>query len=140
MSEQSPMVGRKKRHQILLDLHRIGLFGETKQAAEASDMRIDHHSFVDSIGVAEDNVGGFATHAGERGQVGNGFGDFSVKVVDQPVRHSDQVFRLAAEKSGCPHQLFHIFLFGVCELLRCGIPLKERRCNQIHAPVGALCA
>ena len=63
MRQHRPTFAREQLHQILLDLHRVGLRGESEAMAHAPDVRIDDDALVLIEGVSENDVRGLSTDA-----------------------------------------------------------------------------
>ena len=66
---ESPIVPRNQIHQNLLDLNRIRLVGETEADAQAANVSIHDHTFIQVKCVAEDDVGGFSADTGKPGEL-----------------------------------------------------------------------
>ena len=61
VTKQRPLFLRHQLHQVLLNFFRCPMFCEAESMRQSPDMGIDDHADVDVEGVAEDNVGSFAT-------------------------------------------------------------------------------
>ena len=96
MRKKGPILLRNEFHQDRLDLFRVGLAGEAEPGGEARDVGIDHNPDVDAVGVAENDVRRFASHAGELHERLHGRGNFSVVLLNEEPAAGADVFGLVA--------------------------------------------
>ena len=124
--------------EVFFDFDRVFLLGQTEALAQAGDVGVDDDAGFDAVGVAEDDIGGFAS---DPGQMGEGFefaGDFAFVVVDEGLGGGADIFRFVAEEAGGADEVFEVFLargshaFGVREFL------EEGGGHHVDAHVGAL--
>src|SRR4029077_8358237 len=64
MGENGPFLLRNEFHEVLLDLHRIRMRGESQASGDACDVSVDHDAHRQIEGVAENDVRRLAAHAG----------------------------------------------------------------------------
>lgn len=64
VAQEGPAVAGEKRHEFAFDGDRVGLAGEPQAACDTLDVGIDDEAGIDTEGVAEDDVGGFAPDPG----------------------------------------------------------------------------
>src|SRR5206468_3444082 len=83
-----------------LDLHGVGLLRQPQEAAEALDVRVHDHAFVFSEPSAEDDVGGLATDAGQRGELFHCLGHLAAVPFDERLGHADDRLGLVPEEAG----------------------------------------
>src|SRR4051812_29080578 len=103
--EQGPLIARKERHQILLDLHGIGVRREGETLADARDVRVDDDTLVAIEGVAENDVRCLAAHTRQIDELLHlGWNDAAV-FFGNGVRHPDETPRLVTEE---PSALDHL--------------------------------
>lgn len=69
MTERDPLILGNEPHEVLFNLLRVFLSGETQPLTDACDVGIHNHSRRDSISGSQDDVGCFSSHAGERDQI-----------------------------------------------------------------------
>src|SRR5688572_13092428 len=100
MGEQAPALLREELHQLALDLLGIGLSTEAEQFAQPGDMGIDRHSFVDLVGISQNDVGGLPPYAGEPAKFLHGPRYFAAVVGHESLSHADQAPGLVPKESG----------------------------------------
>lgn len=136
--KERPILLRDELHQDRLDFFRIGLAGEAEPGGEARDVGIDHHADVDAVGVSENDVGGFASDAGELHERVHGCGNFSVVVLDEELAAGADVFGLVAVEADGAEVVFERGGIGVGVVAGGAIILKERGRDFVDLHVGAL--
>jgi len=105
MAQQRPLFLRHDILQRLFNLCRIPLARQTEALRQTRDMSIDDHAMVCVEGVAENDIGGFASHAAELNEGFHCGWDFSGVSLDERARsrskkHDAAVLRMAARKNG----------------------------------------
>src|SRR5438270_11121181 len=65
MCEERPLFPRKERHQVLLDLHWIGVARQREPLSDARDMRVDDNALVALERVAENDIRRLSPNTGE---------------------------------------------------------------------------
>jgi len=138
VAPKRPVILRDDFHQVFFDFDRVGVFGQTEALAQAGHVGVDHDAGFDAVGVAEDDVGGFASDAGQMGERFEVSGDFAVMEPDQSLGGGDEVFRFVAEETGGADEVFDVLLLRGGEGLGVRVFPEERGCHQIDAHVGAL--
>ena len=138
MAPEGPGVLGDLFDEVFFDFDRVFLFGQAEALAQAGDVGVDDHASFDAVGVAEDDVGGFASDTREMGEGFEFAGDLAVMVLNQGLGGGADVFRFVAEEAGGADDFFEVFLargghaFGVGEFL------EEGGGHQVDAHVGAL--
>ena len=66
MREANPVLLGNDGYQVTLDLNRITMFRESKEARKTDDMCVDRNPLRVSVELAQDDVGGLAADAGQR--------------------------------------------------------------------------
>ena len=103
-------------HEILLNLDRIGMFGEVEPPRDTLDVRVHHNPRRDSIETTQDNIGCFASGSRNRDQLLHGLGDFAAEIGENLPGGSDQGLCLAAEETGGPDVIAKLFQICVGEV------------------------
>ena len=98
--EDRPLLARQQLHQILLDLHRLGLAGQPEPLRQPRDVRIDHDALVLAERGAEHDVRGLARDAGQLDQLLHRRRDLAAVSLDERLRHADQRLRLHPKEAG----------------------------------------
>ena len=138
VAPEGPGVLRDELDQVFFDFYRVGVPGQAEAFAQAGYVGVDDDPGFDAVGVAEDDVGRFASDPGEMGEGSEFAGDFALVVVDEGLRGGADIFRFVAEEAGGADDFFEVFLprgghaFGVGEFLEKGGG------HQVDAHVGAL--
>src|SRR5690606_27579268 len=125
-------------HEIAFDPDRVGLAREAEAPGEALDVRVDDDAFRLAERVAQDDVRGLAADAREADQRVHLRRDLAPVLVDQRVRHRDQVPRLAPEEAGRVDELFDLLLLRAGQVLWCRVPREEGGRDLVDPLVGAL--
>src|SRR5688572_28570325 len=108
MRELRPLLARNDLHQVLLDLDRIRLAGETEAERHARDMGVDDDALAPAERVAKDHVRRFAADARELRQLLHRARDIAAMLVDEGARHADEALRLLAEEAGALNAILQI--------------------------------
>ena len=124
--------------EVLFDFDRIFLLGQTEALAQAGDVGVDDDAGFDAVGVAEDDVGGFASDPGEMGEGFEFAGDFAFVVVDECLGGGTDIFRFVAEEAGGTDEVFEVFLARGGHAFGVRVFLEEGGGHQVDAHVGAL--
>jgi len=83
-------------HQVLLDADRVAEFGEAEPLREAADMGIHDDAFIFRKGISEDDIGRFASRAGNGGEFCQVIGNLARMALDEHLAHGANVFRLVS--------------------------------------------
>ena len=83
VGKQGPLFFGNNFHQGLLDFHGVVLAGETHPAGETAHMGVDHNPLGQVKSVAEDHIGGFASHAGKLMEMFHRPRNFAPVIFDQ---------------------------------------------------------
>ena len=124
--------------EIFFDFDRISVLGQSEAFAQAGDVGVDHNAGFDAVGVAEDDVGGFASDPGEMGEGFEFAGDFASVVVDEGLGGGADIFRFVAEEAGGTDEVFEVFLARGGHAFGVRVFLEEGGSHQVDAHVGAL--
>ena len=138
MTPEGPGVARDDFHQILFDFDRVGVLGQSEAFAQAGDVGVDDDTGFDAVGVAEDDIGGFASDAGE---VSEGFEisrNFTVMFPHEGLRGGDEILGLVAEETCGADDVFDVFLFGGSECFGVRVFFEKGGRHHVDAHVGAL--
>lgn len=107
------MLAREELHQLLLDFDRILGRGPAKPPAEAADVGIHDDASGGVEGVAEDDVGGFTSRAGDGDELVDRLRDLAMETLHEGGRHADQILGFVAEEACRSNKLFDVALIGV---------------------------
>ena len=136
--QECPLVAGEERHEVAFDLDGVGLPGQTQPGRNASDVGVHHHALIDAEGIAEHDVGGLPTNAGEDPQLLHRFGYITAVVRDEPLRHADQALRLVPEETSGPDDVLDLGRISYGQRRGVGIAGEQHRSDEIHPFVGAL--
>lgn len=125
-------------HQVLFDLDRVGVPGETQPLAQACDMSIDDHAGRNAKGGAQDDVGGLATHARQLDQRGQVLGHLAAMFSDQAAGGAGDALGLVAKEPGALDGPLEVGRAGGRQGLGVGVFGKQVRRDHVHPNVGAL--
>ena len=138
VAPMGPGVSGDNFHKVTFDFDRVAVLGESEALAEASNVRIDNDPGFDAEGVAENNVGGFASDAR---QVREGFqvaGNLAVMVLGDGGGRGADVFGFVAKEAGRADEFLDVFLRGGGHARCVGKLLEKRGGDHVDAFVGAL--
>ncbi len=128
---------RKRLAQLLLDDFRIVGLGDANPVRHSQHMTIDWQPWYPER-VAEDDVGGLATDAGQRRERVHVRRNISPVLLDEDARGADDGFRFRAKKTRRANLGFEIFRCGFRERGGIRVAREEPRRHQVHARVGGL--
>ena len=120
-----------------LHFHRVGLLCPAEPADKTPEVRVDRDA-GDAEGVAEDHVGGLATHSGQFHQVFQPRWHLAVVVSQQRCAEFEQRLGLGPEESQRADDPFEVGPVGTGHSSRIGVRREQRRSHGIHAPVRRL--
>ena len=138
MAEQRPIILRHEFHQFLFEFYRIGSLSEAEPVGKSRDVRVHHHTDIDTESIAEHHVCRFATDARERVEFIHRARNFATKFFHKCGAAGFNVLGLVTEKAGGLNGLLDFRQRRVGKVFGCFISLEQFRCNQIHALVSAL--
>jgi hypothetical protein len=124
--------------EVLFDFDRVFLSGQAKAPTQAGDVGVDDDTGLDSVGVAEDDVGGFASDAGKIRQGFQIFRDFAIVLLRDGLCGGDEILGFVAEKAGGADEILNVLLLGCGESLGVGVFAEEGGSHQVDADIGAL--
>lgn len=138
MAEKGPVVLRDEFHEVGLDLYRVVLTAEVESEGEAGNVSIDDDADVFAEGIAEDDVGGFASHAAEGGEFFHGIGNAAAVPFDDRLATGFDAFGFVPKKAGGLDGFLEFGRGGAGVVCGGGVFGEERRGDLIDAFVGAL--
>ncbi len=140
VAEVSPTRLRKEFHQVLLDADRVAEFGEAEPLGEAADMGIHDDAFIFRKGISEDDIGRFASRAGNGGEFCQGIGNFARMPLDEHLAHGADVFRLVPIESRGSDEALEFLLRNRGIVLRRAAALEKLKSNlqEVRARGGVL--
>src|SRR5690348_3311039 len=136
--EQRPLRPREKLHEILLDLDRIRLARERQTLAKARDVGVDHHPFIASERIPEDDICRLAAHTGQPDQLLHLRRYRATMSLRNHGRHPDEASRLGPEEARALYHLLELFELRSGERRGGCITSEQRRRDHIDALVSAL--
>ena len=101
-------------------------------------MGIDDDTGFNAVGVAEDDIGGFASDAGEVSEVLEILRNFTVMFPHEGFRGGDEILGFVAEETGGADEVFDVFLFGRSECFGVRVFFEKGGRHHVDAHVGAL--
>ena len=138
VAPEGPGVLGDNLYKIPFDFDGVFLFGEAEALAEAGDVGVDDDAGLDAVGVAQDDVGGFASDTGKIGQRFEIFRDLAAVLLRDGFGGSDEIFGFVAEEAGGADEVFDVFLLRGGESFGVGVFFKEGGRHHVDADVGAL--
>ena len=138
MAHQRPILGRNELLQINFNFFRRAVAAQFQPCHQARHMRIHHNSLGHAEGIAQDDIGRFASHPGQLHQFRHVARNFASVFFHQGTARSLNVFGFVPVEPGA----FNVFLqrrrrrFGIIPCRP--IFLEERLRHQIHPLVRAL--
>lgn len=136
-TEQPPLVGGHHRVQRRLDLHGVGLLGETESDRQSSHVGVDREPGLVE-GHRADHIGGLAPDAGKSDQVLQPVRDVTAVLVEQAARHALEALGLLTEEARGVDDLLEFGGVGLGEGDRIGPSPEDLGGGQVHPFVGAL--
>ena len=119
------------------NLHRIIRIGDSEKICDAFDMGVDREP-GNTEGVAEHDVGGFASDAGERSELLHGIRHFAAEIGDDALACADDVCSFCAVIAAAADDGFEFRRIRLRIILR-GVILREKiKGHAVHHLVGAL--
>jgi len=112
--KKGPVLLRNEFHERLLHFHGIVLAGEAHPAGETAHMGVDHNPLGQVKSIAENHIGGFASHAGKLMEMFHRPRNFAPVIFDQgggtaadrsglrakKTRGADQILKICSGKFG----------------------------------------
>ena len=138
MGKEGPFLLGNDFDQGLLHFHGIRLACEAHAARQTAHMGIDHDSFRQVEGVAENHVGGFASDAGEFVEMFHCFGHLSAVVSDQAGGTAADRFGLGSKKAGGADEPFQLTGRNFGKVSSGAAAGKKGRSDLVDPFVGAL--
>ena len=124
MAQVGPTILREEFHQVLLDADRVAEFGEAEPLREAANMGIHDDAFIFRKGISEDDIGRFASCAGNGGEFCQGIGNHARMPLDEHLAHGANVLRLVPIESCGADEALELFLRNGGVVLRCATTLE----------------
>ena len=138
VAPEGPGVLRDLFDEVFFDFDRVFLLGQTEALAQAGDVGVDDDAGFDAVGVAEDDIGGFASDAGEVSEVVEILRNFTVMFPHEGFRGGDEILGFVAEETGGADEVFDVFLFGGSECFGVRVFFEKGGRHHVDAHVGAL--
>jgi hypothetical protein len=138
IGEGLPRVLRQHRHEIALDLHRVGLAGEAEPRRQPRHVGVDDHADGGAERRRQDHVGGLAGDAGQghqRVEIGR---HLAAVALDQRPGHADQAPRLGAVEARLEDQRLERLGRRLGQRVGVGVPGEQRRRQRVDHLVGRL--
>lgn len=114
------------------------MLGQPESLAQASDVRVDHHTGVDPVGIAEDDIGRFSSDAGQDSQGIEIGRNFPPVFFGQSGRGGADVFCFVPVKPRRADEILQIGRVGPGHASRIGVFFEQRGRDHVHTHVGAL--
>ena len=108
--QHRPVLARKQRHQVCFDFDGVCLLRKAQTRTQAPDMSVDDDTFVLSERVAENDIGGFASDAGQFDESIHRIRNLAVVPLYQRLAESNQTLRFVAEEARAFDHLFQLIL------------------------------
>ena len=138
MAEQRPLALRHERHQLLLDLFCIRLFGQAETIRKARYVRVHDDTDIDIISVSEHNVRCLAAHAAKVGQILHSLRNLAAVFFDQRRAAGFDVLRLVSIEAGGLYLFFQVFDLSVRIIRGSAIVFEQLGSNDVYTFVRAL--
>jgi len=138
MAEEGPLLARDQEHEVLLDFDGVGVFGEAKALRQSRDVSIDNDAVIEVEGIAEDDIGGFASDAAEAGEFFHGLRHFAVVALDERLAAGLDAFGFVAEETGAFDGFFEIGGGRLGEIGSGAIFFEKLGGDEIDSFIGAL--
>ncbi len=136
-TEIAPLRRWHHRVEFKLNLHWIGLLGDSQQVRETGDVRVHRQSRLPK-GDTTNDIGGLASDARETYEVLHGRRYLAVILVDQDPRHSHKALRLLAEQPDSADVGFDLAGVHLSERPRIWETGKQRRCRLVYSDISCL--
>ena len=133
-----PVIGREDRHEVALDLVLVVLGRQTEAVGEPEHVRVHGNPLDLAERLAEHDVRGLASYAGQRREALHGVGHLSVELGDDDLAGPDDVLGLLVVEAQRTNVLLDFELVGLGEVSGCRKALEQRRCRLVHPNVGGL--
>ena len=133
-----PGRARHDRHEVALDLLRIGLEREPEPPREAAHVRVHRDALAPAERVAADDGGGLAPHPGKPDELRRRARHPAAVALEHGQRRAAQGARLLVVEAGLEDRLGDLALARVGEGLRIGIAPEQPRRDHVDALIGAL--
>jgi hypothetical protein len=138
MAEEGPLLAREQRHEVLLDFDGVGVFGEAEALGQSRDVRIDNDAMIEFEGVAENDVGGFASDAAKAGEFFHRLRHFAAVTLDQGLAAGLDAFGFVAEEAGAFDGCFQVGGGRLGEIGGAAIFFEKLGGDEIDSFIGAL--
>jgi hypothetical protein len=135
---QLPLLAGQGRHQVALDLHRVGLGGQPEAVGQPGHVGVDHHPDGHAQGRRQDDVGGLARDPRQRHQGVEVGRHLAAVALDQGARHADQAPGLGAVEPRPEDQRLELGRLGDRQGRGVGVAGEQRRGQGVDHLVGRL--
>ena len=134
----APFGTGEEAHEILFDVHGIGMGGEAQTVADAFDVGVHGQALVDAEGAEQHHIGRFAGHAGQGDELVQPGRHLAAIDGHHTLRRAQQVAGLAVIEARGADDAFQLLLRGQGQLGRAGPAPEQLRGHGIDAGVGTL--
>ena len=134
----APFGTGEEAHQILFDVHGIGVGGKAQTVADALDVGIHGQALVDAKGAEQHHIGRLAGHTGQGDELVETGRHLAAVDGYHTLRRAQQVAGLAVIEARGPDDAFQFLLRGQGQVCRAGPAPEQLRGHGIDAGVGAL--
>lgn len=131
VTEEGPVFAGHLGEEVLFDLFGLGAGGQAETEREARHVGVNDDTFVEVEGIAEDDVGGFASDAVELDEVLHGVGDLAVVTFDEFLAGALDVFGLMTKEAESADVLFELGQAGGGVVGGGTVFVEEERCDQV---------
>ena len=138
MAEFDPAILGDDLHQILLDLHGIGVFCEIEALGNARNVGIHDNARRYPVSGSEHHVGSLASGPGNREHLFHGFRHGAVKLAGDALRGADDGLGLVVEEAGAANIVCQHLGADGSEILWRGVFLEQSGGDFVDALIGAL--
>lgn len=137
MTEGRPVLFRYQTHQVMFNLHGIGMQGKAETSAQTADMCIDRYA-GDFETFSQDYIRGLATDSGESDQLVEISRHLAIVLFNQYTAGFLDAFRLVAKETGGLNHSLKVLRIGPCEVEGALVFREQLRRYHVHAYVRAL--
>jgi len=138
MTQLTPLLSGEKFDEVVFDVDRICLCGQTKPEGEPADMGINHNSLIDLEGIAKHDIGRLATHSGQCGEFLHSAGNFAAVFLHQNGSHCPDRLGFVSVKAGGVDDRLQFLLRDSGIVGSSAAACEEGRSDHVHADIGAL--
>jgi hypothetical protein len=138
VGEDRPLVDGEQLHQVLLDLDRVGVPGQSQPTGEPPDVGVDHHALVAGEEGAEHHVGGLAADPWQLDQLVDGARDLAVEVLQQVPGGALDRLGLVAEEARRAEEKLQLLAVGAGQVGGRRVAVEQLDGHPVDDHVGRL--